>query len=164
MGGSVSSNVCGSSGVVSRITFETELGDLPLLVSSGISGAVFTASWNYHNEIQNFDENEIEVTAVASGSLAVNQILYSSSITAGTKILTLGDSTKGALGTYYVSSDHSSGGTDVSIIAASFVNADASDGSISGTTLTINTMTSGCLLYTSPSPRDATLSRMPSSA
>ena len=28
----------------------------------------------------------------------------------------------------------------------------------------INTICTGCLLYTSPSPRDATLSRMPSSA
>ena len=27
-----------------------------------------------------------------------------------------------------------------------------------------NALVSGCLLYTSPSPRDATLSRMPSSA
>ena len=31
-------------------------------------------------------------------------------------------------------------------------------------TLTINTGSENCLLYTSPSPRDATLSRMPSSA
>ena len=29
---------------------------------------------------------------------------------------------------------------------------------------TINAIRNGCLLYTSPSPRDATLSRMPSSA
>ena len=37
-------------------------------------------------------------------------------------------------------------------------------GSGSAITLTILTELLGCLLYTSPSPRDATLSRMPSSA
>ena len=38
--------------------------------------------------------------------------------------------------------------------------------SIDGVNATVDTRTSGthCLLYTSPSPRDATLSRMPSSA
>ena len=34
----------------------------------------------------------------------------------------------------------------------------------SGTNLTVPVELAGCLLYTSPSPRDATLSRMPSSA
>ena len=33
-----------------------------------------------------------------------------------------------------------------------------------GTTVGVNTVIQRCLLYTSPSPRDATLSRMPSSA
>ena len=33
-----------------------------------------------------------------------------------------------------------------------------------GRVKTINPLIEGCLLYTSPSPRDATLSRMPSSA
>ena len=35
---------------------------------------------------------------------------------------------------------------------------------IDNKSVTFNLMNSSCLLYTSPSPRDATLSRMPSSA
>ena len=35
---------------------------------------------------------------------------------------------------------------------------------VTGTTGETSTLTDPCLLYTSPSPRDATLSRMPSSA
>ena len=46
--------------------------------------------------------------------------------------------------------------------------ADGSVGDIGGYVDTgsyiFNALVSGCLLYTSPSPRDATLSRMPSSA
>ena len=35
---------------------------------------------------------------------------------------------------------------------------------VHGTPITVRADAEGCLLYTSPSPRDATLSRMPSSA
>ena len=59
-----------------------------------------------------------------------------------------GDSVSGD-SVYSVSSDGSVSG-DTSVFSVS------SDGSVSSDT--------SCLLYTSPSPRDATLSRMPSSA
>ena len=47
-----------------------------------------------------------------------------------------------------------------------FVNwpAGASVTNVRGTNTTVFTISRACLLYTSPSPRDATLSRMPSSA
>ena len=40
----------------------------------------------------------------------------------------------------------------------------AMDGSAGTTTIDVSTLAKSCLLYTSPSPRDGLLSRMPSSA
>ena len=56
--------------------------------------------------------------------------------------------------------ENSSNGTSVGFVIAT------SNGDTSGNTFTLSNDAGGrfCLLYTSPSPRDATLSRMPSSA
>ena len=68
-------------------------------------------------------------------------------------------------GTFTISSDHSTKGTynDTYLTIAGNSTPASSTTTIAGG-LTISADLNTCLLYTSPSPRDATLSRMPSSA
>ena len=54
--------------------------------------------------------------------------------------------------------------TELAILKGRVDGLEAKVGELEATQFSTTTKLKGCLLYTSPSPRDATLSRMPSSA
>ena len=141
-GGTLTSNICGENGVTTKITFLSELGDVPLLSSNGASGAAFTASWP--SPTYTHTPERLTVSLVSMGTLAIGQVLYGSGITSGTTLTSLADSSSGGVGVYYMNTVQAASGTDVTIISANFFVA-VGTGSLSGTTLTVTAITSGKL-------------------
>ena len=93
----------------------------------------------------------LTVTSVTSGVVQVGQTIIGTNIAAGTTITALG-SGSGSTGTYIISISQTIGTAEAITASALLLE------------LPPATQVSTCLLYTSPSPRDRTRSRMPSSA
>ena len=106
-----------------------------------------------------------ETLVISSGSGTVssaNAATYASAgINEGT--LTLGNGTNGGLASNYTLTGHAASSFQVAQRVLSSSGSRIYDGSTTASSSDL-TLSNFCLLYTSPSPRDCLLSRMPSSA